>query len=473
MSKLSEIASLFGYNTAQSFPTANMFYADMEHIAALARRYGWQVDIASSTRIYSFLKGGHNSFYMRDGRFFGVLEEIGPNGTPYLPRQGRYLSTIFTLLYRIHAGQEILEQEDKEIICRLAQNPNTRDDPAMAALLVFFNNKFPARDKRILLKNLSAAYAYAYGISGTKVLVTQRMLNVQVTRTTRMREYSIERLCSPSFWAQVFITGLAIESTEAQPANEAPCSILNYSTKVEQYIPMKQSKDVLFGVELELEDCTPTRLSKAHAHLKKHCIFKRDGSVPNGVEIVSTPASVKEHKDAFRAFFAEGAVGMNAKGNCGIHIHASRKGMSFLQLGRIHAFLSKNKDNITKIAGRESTYARFRDRADVLDPWYSAASDKYHPDKRFSWDKYTAVNLAPAATIEFRIFKSTTDWAEFCRFLEFPEAVISYCALSGDDNHGKIRGMADLMQFSNFKDFVAARGSVYPELNKFIQKDCH
>ncbi len=258
-------------------------------------------------------------------------------------------------------------------------------------------------------------------------------------------------------------------------SGEAPCEILNYSTRVEQHIPTDIKKgDTLFGIELELDKVNPTILQKSHEFLKKHCIFKRDGSVSNGVEIVSKPATIAQHKEVFKPFFDAKCAGLVATTNCGIHVHVSRGHFGFMTLGRLNAFMHKNKAQVVKIAGRESSYAQFNRNSyeeGLLNPWYSASGNKYDEAKTFTWDKYTCLNLTPRHTMEFRIYKSTTDWEEFCRFLEFTEAVVSYCNLAGNDNKGKIRGMKDFLSFQNFADFVAARGSAYPSLNKFIKKE--
>ncbi len=272
------------------------------------------------------------------------------------------------------------------------------------------------------------------------------------------------------------LTGILPCTFDQAPKGEAPCSILNYSTRVESILDVKiKPGETLFGIELELDKVDESKLSKAHDILKKHCIFKRDGSVSNGVEIVSKPDTIANHKEVFKKFIVDGkSAGLVANSNCGIHIHVSRGHMSFLTLGRINAFMNINREKVEEIAGRSSSYAKFSQNnydKGLLNPWYQASGDRYAKDKKFSWDKYTCLNLAPAHTMEFRIFKSTTDWEEFCRFLEFTEAVVNYCCLAGNDNKGKISNMKDLMAFKNFAAFVAARGSIFPSLNKFIKKE--
>ena len=132
-------------------------------------------------------------------------------------------------------------------------------------------------------------------------------------------------------------------------------------------------------------------------------------------------------------------------------------------------FMHKNKAIIEKIAGRSNNnYCRINEW-DLTSPWYSTSGDKYQKIPRFQWDKYTGINIQPNNTAEFRIFKSTTKWDEFCRFLEFTESFVNYHHLTGNDNHGKIRKIDDMMDFENYKAFVAERASVYPYLNKFIQ----
>jgi hypothetical protein len=148
--------------------------------------------------------------------------------------------------------------------------------------------------------------------------------------------------------------------------------------------------------------------------------------------------------------------------------------MSFLALGRILKFMATNKAQVYKIAGRaNNSYAVIGDDWNLVTPWNAVnESDKYRKNPKFNWTKYTGLNLVPGRTMEFRIFKSTTKYEEFCRFLEFTEAIIDYCTLAGNDNSGKIRKIDDMFVFSNFSHFVQSRGSAYPELAKFIKKEC-
>ncbi len=273
----------------------------------------------------------------------------------------------------------------------------------------------------------------------------------------------------------------AAEYSAPIPANElplahdeSPCEILGYNTRVEQVLPVDvNSSSTRFGIELELENATDSNIRIVHKHLKKHAIMKRDGSLRNGVEIVSIPSSVLEHKKQYKPFFEDEHT-LKAESNCGIHIHVTREKMSFLALGRILKFLAKNKEHIYKIAGRKSdNYAAIKSDWNITSPWYAVNdADKYRKNPKFNWAKYTGLNLVPGRTMEFRIFKSTTKYEEFCRFLEFTEAIIDYCTLSGNDNNGKIRKIEDMFAFSNFSDYVVARGSAYPELAKFIRKEC-
>jgi hypothetical protein len=355
---------------------------------------------------------------------------------------------------------------DKETLIKLANTRTTREDGFLTVLINQYNRHYPGRTQRILRKDLPSNWYYTDTQIG-KVLLQTNHHYTRVSQDVRFSQYIlVDVLQNLAKFKQ-----MCLQEYVGTPINQAPCEILSYNTKVERYLQTDMTKgDVLFGVELELEGHTATRLSQTHSFLKDHCIFKRDGSISNGMEIVSRPASIADHKRMFKPFF-DANLGYEAMDNCGIHIHASRGKMSFLQLGRIHAFLSNNKGSVIKIAGRESSYARFGDDS-VLAPWYRVSGEKYTDKKRFNWDKYTAVNLAPENTMEFRIFKSTTNWDEFCRFLEFPDALISYLSLAGNDNRGKIRTLKDLLMFENFKDFVAARGRAYPQLNKFIQKEC-
>lgn len=234
-----------------------------------------------------------------------------------------------------------------------------------------------------------------------------------------------------------------VEELNSPEIEQSPCSILGYSTRVDEYftIPTQQPKGKpLLGVELELEGIDGEKLRLIHGVLKNHCIFKRDGSLSNGVEIVSKPAIIDEHRKEFEAFFLS-PHNLEANNSCGLHVHMDRKSLSFLRLGKIMEFINRedNANFITKVAGREqNSYCR-RD----------ISKDLYFPkDNQNGGDRYSALNLQPQATVEFRLFNSTTNFHEFMSRLEFVQALWEFV------QPGVAKGLSSLKQATSHEAFI-------------------
>lgn len=296
------------------------------------------------------------------------------------------------------------------------------------------------------------------------------------TRASRIVHTAV-RDCSTigNFWSMNSLEFVVYDSSRLQWVRiEQPVRLQNYSTRVTDVLRAQEEKGIHYGVELELEHINQDKLNIINRILSKVAIAKRDGSISQGCEIVTLPGTIQQQKEWFKPFFAAKCADMTAEPNCGIHIHVGKRHLSFLTQGRIAQFVNDpdNKARIVKIAGRESErFARFGNGTKVTTPWKAITGDKYKVHPSFDWNKYSAVNFAPRPTLEFRIFKSTTNEEEFHRFLEFTEATVNYCNLAGDDNKGKIRTLKDYLSWDNFKAYVLGRAKGYPALSKFIVKE--
>lgn len=191
-------------------------------------------------------------------------------------------------------------------------------------------------------------------------------------------------------------------------------------------------------------------------------IIKCDGSLANGFEICSRPASMSLHKTAWNKFFEETPSNVVAKDTCGMHVHISKEPLSSLQIGKILVFLhsSKNRKFIETIAGRASChYSDFSSERRL-----NHALNKY----KGSFTHYSAVNLLNPNTIEIRIFKSTVDKTRFFANLEFCHALVKF-TFPGTSS------ITDCSQHSKFIEFVACNRKFYPNLVNFLieKKNIH
>jgi hypothetical protein len=198
-----------------------------------------------------------------------------------------------------------------------------------------------------------------------------------------------------------------------------------------------------------------------------------DGSV-DGVEIITLPMTLEFIRSGFpfRDMLAElnqaGCTadgGFDGRDGIGIHIHVGREQFRN-DKGRHNAahvyrwikFLySVRTETETHIARRSSErwakYAKL-DRGEL-----ARKSRRYATGD----NRYVAVNTTNAATYEVRVFKSTLDYREFMRNVEFVAASVEYART----------GMRDIpltqaMTWAGFADFIRDNAGTYPQLAAYF-----
>lgn len=233
-------------------------------------------------------------------------------------------------------------------------------------------------------------------------------------------------------------------------------------------------KDTLFfGFELETENILNRHGQDDHIlwmqnfweerKCGKFCYYKWDGSLHNGIEIVSHPMSwswLQQHKPMFTEFLA----GLRSRGlrsfntdTCGLHIHMNKSAYFGTRLYKYLKFFHTNGDFLWKISGRASF--------DAMSEWAKVdtdgaarrillkeAKEKYKRDG----GKYWAINLEPEHTLEIRIFKGTLGEVSFFRAFEFVKSLYEFCA----------PGIYKISEVSlgRYMQYVKERGELYPNL---------
>lgn len=219
------------------------------------------------------------------------------------------------------------------------------------------------------------------------------------------------------------------------------------------------------GLEVEVER-GPNADEDVHRQVNRamsnFVITKSDGSLDNGFEIVTVPATYAYHKGGadgksspWEGFFAGPAKQLRAwsTDTCGLHIHVSRMALKPLQLAKIAAFIyrDENHEFIKDIAGRGHTnYARHNEDApkkpvDIL---------------RASTEKYVALNIGRSTTIEFRLFRGNVRRSGLMRSIEF---VVSLCQFANETSLTKI----DATDFAGWMQSDYAR-SQFPYLQTWM-----
>lgn len=237
--------------------------------------------------------------------------------------------------------------------------------------------------------------------------------------------------------------------------------LLPYVTKVEELLSSKgDRKDLYLGVELELSytDDKENTIKKTKKLVKGHSLLKSDGSVPNGFEIVSCPATYHHQILGFKKFFENIPKTLRPEKECGMHVHVDRKSLSQFQIGKINAFInfSGNAVFLKYLSGREpNTFCAVN----------SAFGEKF--SNTFGTNRYYSLNLTKENTIEFRMFSSTIDFSEFKSKLQFVKAIVDYT------NPGTLptKNLKDSQGFLSFSNWLLSeRRKVYPELVERVNK---
>lgn len=196
-----------------------------------------------------------------------------------------------------------------------------------------------------------------------------------------------------------------------------------------------------YGVELELELDGADRADTAKDITltgKEFVYCKRDGSLDDGIEIVSHPATHTYHMTDIWKRIIDTAVedGMKSETSCGLHIHASRTLFGEhplsqeLTIAKVLYCFERLWDNIVIFSRRESVsyiedWARKSDTGIKGTDDNSTVRDKLRTNGPRG--RYSAVNLCNSNTIEFRIFASTTDIEDLQGSIGFVHTLIMYC----------------------------------------------
>ena len=229
-------------------------------------------------------------------------------------------------------------------------------------------------------------------------------------------------------------------------------TILNYHGFRDWAVRKDENEDLkrsfTFGFELEVtlnddsnsvidgsNSVTPTMLSnKIKSKFGKLFVCERDGSIGNGVEIISQPMTWKwfiNHLDTFKELLnlcVESGFDSHTGDLCGLHVHIGREALC----GFDNNNRSLNQDsvitNINYIMERyqNELYKFSRRTLDSYRQWCNSRTDlidlnghKFIDKERIGeasndiTDRYYSLNLCNEKTIEFRFLRGTLKWETF------------------------------------------------------------
>lgn len=194
--------------------------------------------------------------------------------------------------------------------------------------------------------------------------------------------------------------------------------------------------DRYFGVELEIDgagkdDDNAEELLEIANISDEHIYIKSDGSLDDGMEIVSHPMTLDFHKDFCWEDIIRKAISLGYRshqtGTCGLHIHVNRDCLGEdsddqeMVISKILYFTEHHWNEMLKFS-RRSEYAMNR--------WAARYGYENSPKailekaKKGNCGRYAAVNLMNYSTIEFRLFRGTLKYSTFIATLELVNAII-------------------------------------------------
>lgn len=255
-----------------------------------------------------------------------------------------------------------------------------------------------------------------------------------------------------------------------------------------------ENTKLYFGIEIETEagragsslsDCAEyasTELENEHGI----AYLKHDGSLDNGFEIVTHPASHAYYKrDDFPLWNVlerlRGTMGMKSwdTKTCGLHVHISRAGFS--SGAHQHRFLQLvygNENFYSVLAGREASHwAKFDDVIKVEREFDNDNNfiiyNRYRSYKRklpTNWrynesDRYSAVNTLNRHTLEMRIFRGSINSNTVKSAIDLAHASVEYTReLRVPDV------WASALVAENFMEYIKMNAELYPELNERMNR---
>ena len=211
-------------------------------------------------------------------------------------------------------------------------------------------------------------------------------------------------------------------------------NINSYGTKPKPIFKnYKYNKDIplgkrYYGLELEYSNTNSAKVKEKMFDLYKDkwLYNKSDGSLSDGVEIVTSPCDYKSIMwllDKMKEPIKEITNGTKYLQNAGIHIHVSKKSIPSYNIYKL-SYLLNNKQAkelsyiMFYLSGRNNSVSEKREIK------YAKIGDiKSFKDEE---NRYLALNLTNKHTIEFRIFKATNDMDKVKSYINFVESMINF-----------------------------------------------
>ena len=226
-----------------------------------------------------------------------------------------------------------------------------------------------------------------------------------------------------------------------------------------------------FGIELEIDgagkdsDNADELLGIANKGYE-HIYIKGDGSLDDGMEIVTHPMSLEYHKNYMNwQELMQRAISLRYRSHqtstCGLHIHVNRdcfgnnRDQQDIVISRILYFVEHHWNEMLRFS-RRSEYSMNRWAARY--GFEKTGKEILDKAKKGNNGRYAAVNLMNYATIEFRLFRGTLKYNTLIAAIELVNEICDLAIHLTDDGIAK-------MSWSEFVETIEA-----PELIQYLKE---
>ena len=316
-------------------------------------------------------------------------------------------------------------------------------------------NPYKVGDKVVI----SLSNAYHGGEAGVITYIEARTgydTIYEIDGDYNIREEFIDGLCGDDYVPPVRFNCMRCHSRYTVEPNEFVCEedaylcpvcrkrkfitpYHRYRPHLEFFGENSNADDLFYGVELEVDcggetDSTAADVMDILNDDKLFVYCSHDGSLNNGFEIITQPATLIYHKEFIdkykRAFKHLVALGYRSHdtSTAGIHVHFSRdfyKENEEDNIAKLLYLVEKFWDDIVVFSRRDyrtlERYAKKMDTSSVLkaldfvDSWNKTDDHDGH---------YYAVNISNPNTIELRFFRGTLNTLTFEAILEFTDSLV-------------------------------------------------
>jgi len=231
-----------------------------------------------------------------------------------------------------------------------------------------------------------------------------------------------------------------------------------------------------FGVELEVDEAgeiiaNAEKLLWIANSRSEHLYIKHDGSLSDGMELVSHPMTLDYHTNSMPwSTIMEVALSFGYQSHktttCGLHVHVNRTAFGDDQkqqeaaISRVLFFVENHWNELLKFSRRTqyqlnqwaARYGRKNSPKEVMDSAKKGEGGR---------GRYSCVNIENHDTIEFRIFRGTLLYSTFIATLQLVDEICNVAVFLSDEE------MADL----TWSTFVEGLSEIkVPELIQYLKR---